>query len=447
MTNQMLKNTVLLGFSGFCAKGFDFLFRAYYSRFLGKEGMGILALGFSIHGVMLTVATAGLGVAISKVVSENFVKKNYGAIYKSMNVGLQSVFLFSSLVMICIFVGAEWIAENLLGEPRVSTGLSCLAPSVLFMGISYCLKGYFYAKRKVIAPALSEFLEQAVKGLLIYVFLSALLPKGVEYGCSGIFLGITLGELSSCIFLMIIYIKDARRMKDETTEEKVRTELFKVAFPTMITSLFGAILRMQEEVWIISALKRFGMSHGEAVANLGVIHGMVMPMLIFPLTLIGSVSTLLVPEISRSNAMSEKKRLRVIIKKIYVFGSAAGFLVMMFFLIFAEDITQIVYSDRSIAGIVKHLSVICPLIFLDSLSCSILNGMGKQVSLLCYSLSDSVLRFAGIYLMVSLLGVNGIISIIFFSNIFTCSLTVLTVLTNLSGFSVLKYKKIKRSIP
>ena len=175
MTVLMLKNAALLALSGFCAKGFDFLFRAYYSRFLGQEGMGILSLGFSIHGVMITVATAGFGVAVSKVVSENIVKKDFGAIGQSMNFALRSVFVLSSVVMIFIFCFAEWIAEYILKEPRVSSGLFCLAPSILFMGISYCLKGYFYAKRKVAAPALSEFLEQAVKGILICIFLSCFL--------------------------------------------------------------------------------------------------------------------------------------------------------------------------------------------------------------------------------------------------------------------------------
>lgn len=445
MTNQMLKNAILLGFSGFCAKGFDFLFRAYYSRLLGQEGMGILSLGFGIHGVMLTVATAGLGVAISKVVSENLVRKNYGAIYQAMKIGLQSIVMLSSVVILLIFLGAEWISRNLLGEPRMATGLSCLAPSVLFMGISYCLKGYFYAKRKVVAPALSEFLEQAVKGVFIYFLLFVMLPKGVEYGCAGIFLGITFGEISSCLFLMIIYLRDVRKMKDEKADENIGLQLFKVAFPTMVTSLSGSVFRMQEEVWIIGALKRFGLSHREAISNLGVIHGMVMPLLVFPLTLLGSVSTLLVPEISRANAMTKKERLRSIVKKIYVFGGSFGLVVMMAFQVFAGKIVGIVYGDLSIIAMVKQLSVICPLIFIDALSCSILNGMGKQFSMLCYSLLDSLLRLVGIYFFVSQLGVNGLLGVIFLSSFLNCALMVITVLSKLY-FSVFKQKRVKRSI-
>ncbi len=446
MRSLIFKNAVLLGFSGFCAKGFDFLFRAYYSRSLGQEGMGILSLGFGIHGVMLTVSTAGLGVAVSKIVSGYLVKKDYGAIRNGMNLALRSVFFLSSLVMIITFLGAEWMGKHLLGEPRVATGLCCLAPSIMFMGISYCLKGYFYAKRRVIIPALSEFLEQAVKGCLISLLLTIFLPKGIEYGCSAVFLGITLGEFSSCCYLFTFFFKENKLLNQATKEREIGKEIFKTAFPTMLSSLSGSILRMQEEVWIIGALKRFGMSHGEAIANLGVLHGMVMPMLIFPLTLISSVSTLLVPEISRADVEADRRRLTRMIKKIYTFGFFSGLIVLLLFRLFPEEIAMIVYRDGTIAPMVKTLSLLCPFMFLDSLSCSILNGMGKQVSLLCYSLLDSVLRLVEIFFIVSWFGMSAMIGIIFLSNIFTCFLTVKKVLSKISRQSLDGYQKIKRSI-
>ncbi len=444
MKNIMLKNAVILGFSGFCAKGFDFIFRAYYSRFLGQEGMGILSLGFSFHGVMLTVATAGLGVATTKVISECLVKEDYHAVKKCMKLALQLVLFISSLVIGIIFVGAEWIADNIIGEQRISTGLACLAPSILFMGVSYCLKGYFYAKRKVVAPALSEFIEQIVKGVLIYTFLQILLPKGVAYGCAGVFLGITLGEFSSCVFLFVIYVNDLKMIKDGGTAKDVNFMLFKIAFPTMITSLLGSVFRMQEEVWLVAALKQHGFSHSDSLAKLGVIHGMVMPVLVFPLTLIGSVSTLLVPEISRANAMPKKERLHKIIRKVYSFGMIAGFGIMLLFNIFSEEITYNIYGDVSIASMVRKLSIVCPLLFLNALSCSVLNGMGKQFSLLLYSLTESVLRLAGIGVLVTAFGIDGVVCVIVFANSFICLLTLWKVLTS-TFFAPLLNCKMKRT--
>ena len=184
------KNAAVLAFSGICAKTFDFAFRTYYSVKLGAEGVGLLALGFGLHGVMLTVATAGLGVATSKIVSEYLEQREYGAVRQSMKIAVYGVACLSLIIILLTFIGADAIAEYVLGDARISTGLCCLAPSILFMGISYCLKGYFYAARKAWIPAGSEFLEQGVKFAAISTLLAIFLPRGISYGCAAVFAGI-----------------------------------------------------------------------------------------------------------------------------------------------------------------------------------------------------------------------------------------------------------------
>ena len=108
MKNQVLKNAMILGASGIMAKSFDFAFRAFYSRSLGTEGMGLLSLGFGFHGVMLTVSTAGLGVAVSKVVSEYLEKKDYGAVRQCMKIAVYGVTCLSLLVILLTLVSAEY---------------------------------------------------------------------------------------------------------------------------------------------------------------------------------------------------------------------------------------------------------------------------------------------------------------------------------------------------
>ena len=448
MRNRILKNAAILGFSGVCAKSFDFAFRAFYSRSLGAEGMGLLSLGFGIHGVMLTVATAGLGVAVSKIVSEYLEIGDTGAVRKSMKIAVYTVVCLSLCLIILTFLGAEWIAETVLGDIRVATSLCCLAPSILFMGISYCLKGYFYAARKALIPASSEFLEQAVKFVAITALLRHMLPRGIAYGCTAVFAGISIGELSSCLYLSLFYRKDAAAMREPCQRGGILLSIVQISFPSMLTSLAGSALRMQEEVWIIAALKRYGLSHADAVGNLGLLYGMVMPMLVFPLTLIGSVTTLLVPEIARAHT-SGTRRLQRITKKIYCFGLCGGVAVMLCFWNFSEPIAQFVYHEIKIAPMVKMLSFLCPVMFADSLSCAILNGMGNQFSMLCYSVSDSLLRLLGIYALLPRWGMPAMLLIIAGSNLYTCTLTVRKVLLRVTNrqraFSVLPHKTEKMS--
>lgn len=428
------KNAAVLAFSGICAKTFDFAFRTYYSVKLGAEGVGLLALGFGLHGVMLTVATAGLGVATSKIVSEYLEQREYGAVRQSMKIAVYGVACLSLIIILLTFIGADAIAEYVLGDARISTGLCCLAPSILFMGISYCLKGYFYAARKAWIPAGSEFLEQGVKFAAISTLLAIFLPRGISYGCAAVFAGISIGEFSSCMYLTLFFLRETVSMKKGERCRGIPLAIIRISFPSMLSSFAGSALRMQEEVWIVSAFKGYGMSHSGAVSSLGIIYGMVMPMLVFPLTLAGSVTTLLVPEIARRNTLADKSRLIGLVKRVYRAGAAAGIAVLVVFEIFAKHLTGFLYHDVSIAEWVRVLAWLCPVMFADSLSCAMLNGLGKQFSLLFYSISDSLIRLVLIFAFIPKIGMPALAGVIVISNLYTCALSVGGVVRGISGY-------------
>ena len=428
------KNAAVLAFSGICAKTFDFAFRTYYSVKLGAEGVGLLALGFGLHGVMLTVATAGLGVATSKIVSEYLEQREYGAVRQSMKIAVYGVACLSLIIILLTFIGADAIAEYVLGDARISTGLCCLAPSILFMGISYCLKGYFYAARKAWIPAGSEFLEQGVKFAAISTLLAIFFPRGISYGCAAVFAGISIGEFSSCMYLTLFFLRETVSMKKGERCRGIPLAIIKISFPSMLSSFAGSALRMQEEVWIVSAFKGYGMSHSGAVSSLGIIYGMVMPMLVFPLTLTGSVTTLLVPEIARRNTLTDKSRLIGLVKRVYRAGVMAGIAVLVVFEIFAKHLTGFLYHDVSIAEWVRVLAWLCPVMFADSLSCAMLNGLGKQFSLLFYSISDSLIRLVLIFAFIPKIGMPALAGVIVISNLYTCALSVGGVVRGISGY-------------
>ncbi len=428
--NRFIKNVIILGISGILAKLFDFSFRAYYSQILGSEGMGLLSLGFSLHSLMLTISTAGLGVAVSKITSEYLEINNLPAVKTSVRTAIFCVLVLSLTVTLLVFLFPSFLAERILGDIRATKSLCALSPSVIFMGVSYCLKGLFYAERKTLPPASSEFLEQAVKFISIRFLLKIFLPYGIEYACVGIFLGITIGELSSCTYLTLFYLREERKslsinLGKEPDRKAVLLRLLGVSIPSLITSLCVSGFRMQEEVLIVSALERGGMSHSSALSSLGIVHGMAMPLLVLPLTLSGSVMSLLIPEISR---VGTGDRLKGTALKVYRYGIYIGLFMCSIFLLFGKELCNAFYGSYDAAYVVLCLSPLLPVMFLDSLSCSILNGLGKQFKILLFTLLDFALRLSLIYYTLPKGQMNAFIVMVTLSNIFTCSLTVSAVI-------------------
>lgn len=97
---------------------------------------------------------------------------------------------------------------------------------------------------------------------------------------------------------------------------------------------------------------------------------------------------------------------------------------MIVFEAFALPLSELLYHTSSIVPWVRILAWLCPVMFADSLSCAMLNGLGKQFSLLFYSISDSLIRLGLIFAFVPIVGMPALAGVIIISNLYTCALSV-----------------------
>lgn len=403
--------------SGIFAKTIDFFFRTFYIRQLGSEGAGLLSLAFSAHSIMLTLSSAGISVAVSKTVSAHFAKGNIFMARKSLLASMKMTFLASFIICILLLFSKSFIANSILKDERCESLILCLAPSVVFMGLSYCLKGYFYSMRRIFPPASSEFLEQAVKIVSITCLLRLLLPRGCHYGVMAVTIGFSLGECSSFLYLFLFCLKDFKSPAKKENSSSPVLPILKIALPALFASLLGSFFHMQEELLIISGLKKGGLSHNGALSAFGGISGMLIPLAVFPLSLMSSFFSLLVPEISRAAERKTNTRLRDLSGKVYKFSLVGAFGILTIFFSAPNDIPRIFYGLENAGGQMLILSLLLPLIMCDSLSGGILNGTGKQSFLFFVTLSECIIRIILCYTLVPRFGISAIF-IVFYAGVF-----------------------------
>lgn len=417
--NNVFKNTLLLTCSGIIAKTIDFFFRAHYSKLLGGEGCGLLSLVFSVHSIMLTFATAGISVATSKLVSKSIAEHNLQMTKSIMKSALCFTFCSSVAVIFFAAVSSDFISREILKDSRCQIPLLCLLPSVMFMSVSYCLKGYFYASRKILIPASSEFLEQFVKITSITLLLKKALAYGTEQSCGAVFLGISLGEFSSFAYLCMFFKSEQKLYKKICSAKGAMIPVLKTSLPAMASSLSGSYLHMQEELLMVFGLKKHGLSHTNALSAYGSLSGMVIPLTMFPLTLLSSFLTLLVPEISRAAARATKTRLCDLSQKVYKFSAVLSFLLFSIYFSFSDEIGAAVYGNKKLGTYIKIFSLLLPVCMTDSVSSGILNGLGKQTTLLFLTLAEAAIRIGICFFAVPKFGCGGIAEVIFSGCLFS----------------------------
>ena len=419
--NNLIVGTLILSFSSIFVRMIGFVFRIYLSNSLGAQGMGLYSLIMSLYMLCANVATSGISGGVSKLVAEEMLHNNVANARRILKRSMGLSLIISVTVGAALFLFAEPVALHILHDVRTTLSLRLLAPSLPLMSVASCLRGYFIAARKMLNPATSQVVEQVFKMIFIMSLLGYWLPKGIEYGCALVILGITLGEVVCFAYSALGYLFEKRKAKiaGKATVKGVTRKLLQFAIPVSVGSYVRSGLRLVEDLLIVSGLKAYSGREDVATGTYGIMRGMVMPLLLFPLQLLSSFVITLMPEVSRLNAGGNNQKLGRTTSKILQYTSVIGILIVVVFMTFSYELGIVFYKDAQVGEMLKLLCFLCPFMCIETVSVSILQGLGEQVSSLRYNIIDCVLRVIMVYLLVPKFGVNGFLWMVIASNVYT----------------------------
>ncbi|MFA9424522.1 MAG: oligosaccharide flippase family protein, partial [Sedimentibacter sp.] len=195
--NDIILGTIILTATTTIIRVVGMAFRIYIANILGAEGIGLYQLILSIYFLMVTLATSGIRLAVSRLISEELALGNYSNAKKVLSQSVVLSFFTGSLSAFILFYFADYIGINILKDDRTVLSLMYLAPSLPFIAVSSCYKGYFFALRKVVRPSIVQITEQLVRIFVVLSIMNIFLPQGLEYGCAAIAIGMTIEEIFS----------------------------------------------------------------------------------------------------------------------------------------------------------------------------------------------------------------------------------------------------------
>ncbi len=178
-----LKNAAIMTATSLLLRAAGMFFRVYIAARVGAEGMGVYQLITTVYTLAVTLGTAGLTIAATRIASAllaagkiNCVR---GALGRILLLGLGTGLAAAAL----LFFGAGLAADLWLKEPRAALSLRILAPSLPFMALSACIRGYFMARRNVVPNSRAQIFEQIVRISLVAFLLARAAPESVGEAC------------------------------------------------------------------------------------------------------------------------------------------------------------------------------------------------------------------------------------------------------------------------
>lgn len=403
-------------------------FRVFLSNKIGMEGIGLLQLIFSVYMMATLFVINGINVAVTRLVAEEGGRTSFSVSRALIVKAVSMSFLFSIPAFAFLYFGAGLIGRDLLGDERTVYSLKLLAVGMPFAAVSACIKGYFYAVSKVARPAFSQAVELAVQIAIIINILDHFLESGLEYACAAIAVGITISELFACLCALTLYWYEKRRNGGETSscyfhQPGIRKKILYISVPVSASSLIRTGLKAMENIMIPAGFEKHGYSRKMSLEEYGKIHGMVMPVLMFPASVILAFSVLMLPEVSEANALKQKKRVEYSVTRALQLTAVMSVLTAGIFAAFSNQLGIAIYNSPDCGLLMKLLAPLIPLIYMDIVIDELLKGLNQQVSALRYNITDAAVKIILIYYILPEEGLTGLILIMYLSSSFNFSIS------------------------
>ncbi|WP_317320309.1 oligosaccharide flippase family protein [Subdoligranulum variabile] len=417
-----LQNAMLLTASGLVLRMLGMGFRVVLSAYLGGEGMGLYQLILAVYMVFVSLATAGMNVAATRLAAQSLARgQGMAATLRGL---CTAALAFGTVAMVAQALLAGPAAHFLLHDARAETALRVLAPSLPFMAVSGALRGCFLAARRVTPNVVTQLIEQLVRMAVAVAGLRVMAQWGAGYGCAAVLLGNTVSEGVSCCLMLLFAARtpEFARRGQEPLHPYTRRELYEIVLPVTGSRLLGSGLQAVESSLIPLTLSLYTGSRAVAMTQYGNFKGMALPLLFFPFSVLSALSGLLMPEITRAHTRGDgagtRRLIGTMLKLTGLFSLAAG----ACFVAFGPQLAQIVYRDAEVGRYVQVLGFVAPFMYLESMVDGVLKGLGEQLATFRYSLADSLLRIAAIAVLLPRYGIIAFLGIMIVSNLFTFTL-------------------------
>ena len=369
--NLFIKSTLILILSGFLTKILGFIIKVIYTRIIGEYGISLYSIAVPTYSLLLTIATLAIPISISKLVSEN---KG-----RSIRILTSAAFLIITINLVLVFViflTKDFLAVNLLKEPKSSPIIMSFALTLPFVSISSVLKGYFAGKQNMVPHATSNILEQIVRLIIILVVLPILKKKSDMLAILGLILLTIISEISSIIVFLFFLPKKINFNTKILPSKKITKDILDISIPTVSGRIIGNIGYFFEPIILTNLLLFSGYNNSYILSEYGAYNAYSLALLTMPSFFIGAIATSLLPEISKFNGNNNLKMVKRRIHQSIIFSLIIGIFFSLLIFIFRDKLLFSLYNTTKGSDYIKVLAPFFVLFYLEGVLTSSLQALG-----------------------------------------------------------------------
>jgi O-antigen/teichoic acid export membrane protein len=399
MSSKLIRGTFILTLGTIISKVLGLLYVIPFYQIVGPEGTALYQYSYIPYTIFISIATAGVPLAVSKFISKYNALEEYAVGRRLFKSGLVMMLLTGIASFLILYLSAPLIADMIIAEKEdvgsrvqdIITVIRAVSFALIVIPFMSLIRGFFQGHQSMGPSAVSQVVEQIVR--ITFTLAGAYIVINVLNGSTVTAVSVAtfaafVGAIGSLVVLFWYWYKrkphlDQLLEQDKGSAQVSLKEIYKeiliYAAPFVFVGIANPLFQAIDQVTFTRAMQDIGNSYKAAEAAFSILNFESHKIVIIPVSLATGFSLALVPSITKAFVESDQKALRQQLNQTFqvllflTLPAAIGLSLL------AEPIYTVFYEHKELGfEVLRAYAPVGILFSLFLVTSSILQGINEQ---------------------------------------------------------------------
>ena len=404
-----------------------FIYKIPLGNILGDEGFSMFTSAYNIYYVFFTLATAGLPVALSRLVAEADANGRVRQEEKTFRVALATFFVIGVVFALILWCFPNWLADNYLENPDAAPSIRAMAPSILLVCLVSAYRGYCQGNGNMLPTTVDEVLEVLFKVISGLILASVIMHMGLgkPAASAGAIFGVSIGSVVSLLYMVVYKRKNysilaapytGGRAYNDIPEDDDEVDpaltivrrIMTIGIPIALGACIMSLLNSMDSKLCMNRLQSAaGFSYYEAKVLYGV-YGKAMTLFNLPAAFITPLTISIVPAISGAFARGHRAEAMKTAEDSMRISAAIALPMGVGLAVMSKPSMDLLYPNSNAAGpgLLSIMGIASFFVCLVLMENAVLQASGKERLTMLTLISGGVIKIVVNWFLVAQPGIN-----------------------------------------
>ncbi|CAI8982859.1 stage V sporulation protein B [Brevibacillus sp. IT-7CA2] len=417
--SHFLAGALILAIAGILSKVIGMFYRIPLQEIVGDRGLGLYQEVYPLYLTFLILATAGVPVALSRVIAEALAEGKQGSIGQIL---ARSMVMMGAigLVLFALLYASSPLIAKLMGNPHLIEPIRAISMSLLFVPLIAVIRGFFYGHQKMLFVGLSQIVEQTLRVVFILVASLYLVSLGEDTDTviTGVNFGTMISTFLSLGFLALLMWLHNRKNSVFSGAEWGRltwwydraffASMWRIAWPICVSALVIPIFSLTDSFLAINIFRYIWNVDGLTADTWFGIYSRGGPLLQMASLFGSSIALSIVPAIAEAIRQKDQERITTLTKLSLRFAWLIGLPAGLGLTAVAEGANLALYGDMEGTRAMAILGITAIPLSLLLATNGILQGIGKEKIPARHLLYGVIVKVLATLVFTSMFGMDGL---------------------------------------